>query len=133
MRIDVFFDANVVMYLFGSDAAKADRTEELMLAGGAVSVQVLNEVALVAIRKMRKTWPEIHEILTGIRAKCAVVPVTVAVHERGLAYAERHNLNLYDAMIAAAAVLSGCTTLLSEDMQDGLVIDGLTIRNPYAA
>jgi predicted nucleic acid-binding protein len=45
--------------------------------------------------------------------------------------AERYILNIYDAMIVAAAQLAGCTVLYSEDMHDGLVIDRLTIRNPY--
>ena len=132
MRIDVFFDSNVVLHMFGSDVAKADRSQILIRVGGVVSVQVLNECAVVARRKMRKTWPETHEILAGLRAKCAVTPLTLAIHDRGLAYAERYQFALYDSMIVSAAVLAGCTTLFTEDMQDGLVIDGLTIRNPYA-
>jgi predicted nucleic acid-binding protein len=46
--------------------------------------------------------------------------------------AERYQLGVYDGMIVAAALVAGCTTLYSEDMHDGLVIDQLTIRNPYA-
>jgi predicted nucleic acid-binding protein len=34
-------------------------------------------------------------------------------------------------MIVAAAQLAGCTVLYSEDMHDGLVVEGLAIRNPY--
>jgi len=45
--------------------------------------------------------------------------------------AERHGLSLYDAMIAAAARLAGCRTILSEDMQDGLRLEGMRIRNPF--
>ena len=38
----------------------------------------------------------------------------------------------YDALIVAAALLAGCRTLHSEDMQHGQVVDGrLTIRNPF--
>jgi predicted nucleic acid-binding protein len=61
-----------------------------------------------------------------------VVPVTEETHVLGLALAARHSLSLYDGMIVAAAQLAGCTVLYSEDMHDGLVIDRLTIRNPYA-
>jgi predicted nucleic acid-binding protein len=49
----------------------------------------------------------------------------------GLALAERCKLSVHDGMIVAAAQLAGCTILYSEDMHDGLVIDRLTIRNPY--
>jgi predicted nucleic acid-binding protein len=62
-----------------------------------------------------------------------VVPTTEETHVRGIALAPRYSLSVYDGMIVAAAQLAGCTVLYSEDMHDGLVIDRLTIRNPYAA
>jgi predicted nucleic acid-binding protein len=47
--------------------------------------------------------------------------------------AERYQLSIYDAMIAASALAAGCTTLFSEDMQDGLVINRkLKVKNPFA-
>jgi predicted nucleic acid-binding protein len=53
-------------------------------------------------------------------------------HQRGLAVAERYRFSFYDALIVAAALESGCTTLFSEDLQDGQVIDQtLTVRNPF--
>jgi predicted nucleic acid-binding protein len=133
MRTDAFFDSNVVLYLFGPHSDKAVRSERLLADGGVVNVQVLNEIANVALRKMRKPWIQAREMLNGIRANCSVVSVTIETHERGLAIAERYQLQLYDGMIVAAAQLAGCTVLYSEDMRDGLVIDRLTIRNPFAA
>ena len=67
-----------------------------------------------------------------MRGKCEIVPLTLETHMRGIAYAERYKLAIYDSMIVAAAVTAGCTTLYSEDMHDGLVIDGVTVRNPFA-
>lgn len=131
MAIDVFFDTNVVVYALSADAAKAARSEALLARGGVVSVQVLNEVARVARGRMRKKWSEVHEIVAGVRAKCAVAPMTIEIHELGLACAERYQLNIFDSMSVATALLAGCTTLYSEDMHDGLVIDALTIRSPY--
>ena len=52
-----------------------------------------------------------------VRALCRVAPVTVAVHERGLEIAARYGFAVYDAMIWAAALSVGCTTLYSADMQ----------------
>jgi predicted nucleic acid-binding protein len=48
-----FFDSNVVLYLLSGDAAKADRAEALLEAGGVISVQVLNEVTSVCRRKLK--------------------------------------------------------------------------------
>jgi predicted nucleic acid-binding protein len=127
-----FFDTNVLLYLLSADTTKADTAEHMLAAGGIISVQVLNEFVAVATRKMNLTWPEIHEILAQVRLLCAVQPLSVAAHERALAIAERYRLSIYDALIVATALLAGCVTLYSEDLQDGEIIERqLTIRNPF--
>jgi predicted nucleic acid-binding protein len=129
-----FFDTNVVLYLLSADTAKADRAEELLAVGGTISVQVLNEFVAVASRKLRMSWVEIREVLAQIRAICAVVPITIETHERAFRVAERYGLSIYDALIVSAALLAGCKTIHSEDMQHGQVIERqLTIRNPFAS
>ena len=129
---DRFFDTNVLLYLLSGDDAKADCAEEALASGGVISVQVLNEFASVAARKLKMSMVEIREVLTTIRAVCKLVPISEETHDRGLELSERYGLSFYDAMIVASALLVGCKTLLSEDMQDGQVIDGsLEIRNPF--
>ena len=131
---DRFIDTNVLLYLLSADEAKADRAEETLAGGGVLSVQVLNEFAAVAFRKLGMSIGEIREALATIRAVCAVVPISEETHELGLQIAERYGLSLYDSMVIASALLAGCNTLLSEDLQDGQVIDGrLAIRNPFLA
>lgn len=127
-----FFDTNVLLYLASSDRMKADRAEALLGDGGAISVQVLNEVANVARRKMQMPWRDTHDFLSLLRGLLAVHPVTLETHEAGLALAERYGLSTYDAMIAAAALQAGCDTLWSEDMQHGMTLSvQLTIRDPF--
>ena len=126
-----FFDTNVLIYL-ASDPTRAGRIRELVTTGGTISVQVLNEIATVTRRKLRFSWPETADFLLLIRALLAVTPITLSVHEVGLRLAERYRLSIYDGMIAAAALAAGCNTLWSEDMHDGLVIDGqLRVVNPF--
>src|SRR5271154_3821904 len=119
-----FFDTNVLLYLLSADS-KADKAEALLAVGGVVSVQVLNEFVSVAFRKLKMTWPEIREILATIRAICEVFPLTVEIHETGLAIAERYGLSIYDSLILAAAVKAECRIVYSEDMQDGQVLQGV--------
>jgi predicted nucleic acid-binding protein len=126
-----FFDTNVLLYLLSAEVAKAERAEALVAQGGTVSVQVLNEFASVASRKLRMPIAEIRDCLEPIRSVCAVQPVTVETHARGLEVAERCGLSIYDSMIVAAALLAGCDTLYSEDLHDGQRIDTLAIRNPF--
>jgi predicted nucleic acid-binding protein len=127
-----FFHTNVLIYLASGDAAKADRAEAALANGGAISVQVLNEIANVARRKMQMSWDETHALLSMLRGLLTVHPLTVETHEAGLRLAERYGLATYDAMIAASALDAGCDTLLSEDMQHGMALDqGLRIVNPF--
>jgi predicted nucleic acid-binding protein len=129
-----FFDTNVVLHMLSADTVKADRAEELLAAGGTVSLQVLNEFVSVASRKLRMSWIEIREVLAQIRAVCDVRTMTIETHEGALRLAERYGLSIYDSLIVSAALLADCTTLHSEDMQDGQVIDRvLTIRNPFTS
>lgn len=128
-----FLDTNVLLYLLSADAAKADRSEALLASGAVIGVQMLNEFASVARKKLGMAWKEVDEVLALIRKRCAVRDLTVAIHERALALAVRHRLSWDDALIVAAAIDAGSAVLYSEDMQDGMKIGGrLVIRNPFA-
>ncbi len=127
-----FFDTNVLLYLLSADAAKADRVEEALVAGGTISVQVLNEFTSVALRKLGMKVSQVREALEPITEICEVMPLTTQIHQRGLQVAERYRFSFYDALIVAAALESGSTTLYSEDLQDGQVIDRvLAVKNPF--
>ena len=129
---DSFFDSNVLLYLASGDPMKADLAERLVAKGGTISVQVLNEIANVARRKMRMSWKETKSFLTTVQSLLPVVPVTVETHEAGIALAERYGFSIHDAMIVASAMLTGCDTLWSEDLQHGMAIDHrLRILNPF--
>lgn len=126
-----FIDSNIVLYLLSADAAKADRAEMLVSQGGIISVQVLNEVAAVCRGKLKMPWDEIDPLLQAMKTACTVQPLTQDTHERAMALARQFQFSIYDANIVSAALLSGASTLYSEDMQHGLRIDRLTIRNPF--
>ncbi len=129
---DAFLDTSVVLYLLSDEAAKADRTEELLAQTGVVSVQVLNEFAAVASRKLALSLPEIREVLGTVRTLCITHPLTEASHDLGLEIAQRHRFSLYDSMIVASALLAGCKTLYTEDLQHRQVIEKrLTVVNPF--
>jgi len=126
-----FLDSNVVLYLLSGDALKADRAQALLEAGAVISVQVLNEVTSVCLRKLKMPWNEIDALLLAVKAACQVLPLTMVSHEKAVALAKRFQLSFYDANIVASALVSGAPMLLSEDMHSGLLIDGLVIQNPF--
>jgi predicted nucleic acid-binding protein len=127
-----FLDTSVLIHIASDDPVKASQAEAIIGSGGAISMQVLNELANVARRKMRMSWQDTHTFLSLLRSLLTVHSVTVETHETGLALAERYNLSTYDAMIAASALQADCDTLWSEDMQHGMTLDDrLRIINPF--
>ena len=128
---DIFLDSNVILYLLSSNEHKADIAEKLLNQKPNISVQVLNEITSVCHRKIKMPWDEIHELLAAVKANCTIVPLTVDTHAQAVQIAQQHRLSFYDSQIVAAAVVSGARTLMSEDMQNGMVMHGLSIKNPF--
>ncbi|MGA7853900.1 MAG: PIN domain-containing protein [Candidatus Acidiferrales bacterium] len=133
MPAKAFFDTNLLIYSVAEGDPRAARAEELLASGGVLSVQVLNEFVSVARRKIQMSWSDITEALDAFRILCpSPLPITVQLHESALKIAEQHGYNIFDALVLAAALEAGCTTLYSEDLHDGQIIaGGLTIRNPF--
>ena len=130
----MFFDTNVLLYLLSEDTVKADRAEDLLTGHGVISVQVLNEFAVVCSRKMGLSWSEIKDILGPIRAVCDIEPLSLESHERGIEVAERYGFSFFDATIVASALDAGCNVLYSEDLQhDQLIGNRLRVRNPFVS
>jgi predicted nucleic acid-binding protein len=129
-----FLDTNVLVYALGQRDDRTPVAEALLAAGGVISVQVLNELAAVAHRKLKMPWADVAAALDAMKALCpSPVPLTLATHDLALRLAVSYGYHVYDGLIIAAALKSECTTLYSEDLHGGQVIDGrLTIRNPFA-
>lgn len=128
------FDTNVLIYVYSSDA-KAIVANQLMRKGGSICIQNLNEFANVARRKLGFSWQEIESAIDDLVSLFgSPSALDLDVHLAGVRLAERYNLSVYDALIVSAALSMDCETLYSEDMHDGLIIDGrLRIVNPFAA
>ncbi len=133
MPVKYFLDTNVLIYALAKDDPRASKTEALLASGGVLSVQALNEFVSVARRKLGMSWREIRESLDVIGILCPKpVPISLDTHKAALAIAEHYGYNIYDALVATAALESGCKTLYSEDLQDGQIINRqLTVRNPF--
>ena len=129
-----FLDTNILVYAALQPGRRSDTARALLARRGIVSIQVLNEFANVACRKLRRPWPEIVRALDAIRTLChPPLPMTLNTHQFALTIAEQTGYQFYDALIVAAALEAGCEILYSEDLQHGRLIDGcLTILDPFA-
>lgn len=127
-----FFDTNLLIYALAEGDSRADTAQKLLLGGGVVSVHVLNEFVAAARRKLKMSWQDVREALADFLVFCPnPIPVGVEIHERALGIAERYLYGIYDSLVIAAAIHSGCRLLYSEDMQEGQQVESVTIRNPF--
>ena len=127
-----FIDTNVLIY--GQETgAKSETARRVILAGGVISVQVLNDFAAVLRRKFGLERAVIADSLADVRtALDRVRPIGVEIHTSAVALARSHGFSFHDALIVASALDAGCETLLTEDLQAGRRVNGLTIVNPFA-
>lgn len=127
-----FLDTSILIYVISLGDARAAKAEKLLADGGYISVQVLNEFAAAAYRKLKMPWHEVRDALSAVRTLCEPpVPLSVETHEAALEIAEQYGYHIHDALILAAALGADCDTLYTEDMQDGQRIGEITIRNPF--
>jgi predicted nucleic acid-binding protein len=127
-----FFDTNVLVYAFANDEAKRSRAQQILAEGGVISVQVVNEFANVLHKKQRQEWPRIEAALAVVENWFEIArPLTIDTHHAALALARDHGLSLYDALIVAAALETGCAKLYSEDFQHGRRFGELAIVDPF--
>ena len=105
----------------------------MILAGGVIDVQVLHEFSAVLRRKFSLEWEVIAEAIADVRtALYPVRPIDVVIHTEAVSLAHMHGFSFHDSLIVASALGAGCDTLLTEDLQAGRRIEGLTIVNPFA-
>ena len=127
-----FLDTNVLIYAQG-EGLKGETARQVILDGGVISVQVLNEFAAVLRRKFGLGWDAIAQALGDARAALDPVrPIDVGTHGDALELARSHGFNFYDALIVAAAIEADCDVLLTEDLQSGRRIGPVTVVNPFA-
>ena len=133
MSDKVFFDTNVLLYTIGQHDARTPIAEALLSRGGLVSVQVLNELASVAHRRLRMSWPEVTEALGAIRILCpSPLPISAEMHDAALRLAGQLGFHIYDALIVAAALEADCATLYTEDLNNGQRYGSVSVVNPFA-
>ncbi len=126
-----FFDTNLFVYAISGDARGAVARSRLR-NGGVISAQVLNEFVRVSRKKLRLDWSVIATALAEFRLLVAEVrPVAESTHDIAVALAREHGLDIYDALIVAAALEAGCDRLYSEDLQHGRRFGDCVIVNPF--
>ena len=96
-----------------------------------VSTQVLSETCNVLRKKFGMEWSEIRAIIQELRHLFEVIRVQENTIDHAIEIAERMKVPYFDSLMLAAASEANCTVLYSEDFQNGQIIEGVTVINPF--
>lgn len=134
-----FFDTNIFVYSFDrSDPVKQRRAQTLIersieLRNGVISYQVVQEFLNVALRRFQRVLPPADArtyMMLILIPMCEVYP-DGRLYAEGITIAEETGWGFYDSLIVASAAAAGCTLLWTEDLQNGRMVHGVEIRNPF--
>jgi len=130
--VPAFADTNVVVYAFAKDDAKIAVAEDILEKQPTISVQVISEFLNVCRVKLGMDISTRHKLARELIAGCNVVALDPRVVEKAMEVESEGQISYWNAQIVAAALLSGCDTLFTEDLEHGRTFDGqLTVINPF--
>jgi predicted nucleic acid-binding protein len=134
MSVNAFIDTNIFIYTQRTDAPQktAIADETIHFFACFASTQVLNEICNILTKKYPTPVDEIETFLQDIRDSCEIALITEERISEALALHDRLQFSYYDALMIVSALSCNCEYLISEDMQDGQIINGkLKIVNVF--
>ena len=125
-------DSNILLYLHDeSDKRKREIAKDILSDNPKISTQVISEFINVARRQLDLPKADIVVYCADLLQDCEIIPVLHDTLTNAAALIQKYDFQIFDSIIVASALEASCTILYSEDMQHGLVIDGLKIINPF--
>jgi predicted nucleic acid-binding protein len=135
--IRVALDSNLLIYAeLEPESEKGTRSAELILRAarnGVIPVQVLGEYLRFVQRRVPEAFDDAIRQASIYRAAFLTPPTTDAVIDTASSLARTHRMQLWDCVVCVASAQAGAKVLLTEDMQDGRILDGLRLVNPFVA
>jgi predicted nucleic acid-binding protein len=134
--IRIALDSNILIYAeLEPESDKGTRSADLILRAarnGVIPAQVLGEYLRFIQRRVPDAFEGAIRQASLYQAAFLTPPTTDAIINRASALAHAHRVQLWDCVVCTAATQAGAKVLLTEDMQDGRILDGLRLINPFA-
>jgi predicted nucleic acid-binding protein len=129
-----FVDSNIILYLFTDDTRKKEIIVSMFSARYIISTQVVGENVNVCLKKLRLGKADAFAHAKNLLAVFTVANIFSSTINSAFELSLKYGFSYWDALIVATALENKCSVLLSEDMQHGLIVEGvLTITNPFRA
>ena len=134
MKDKVFIDTNVIVYLYSEDEKdkQSCALAATVLNSCVTSTQVLNEFSNVCLKKLKMPTEIIENAIDEISKEFDVELIDSKTIKKALDLHKKYNFHYYDCLILASALACGCKYVLTEDLNNGQIIENsLTIRNIF--
>jgi predicted nucleic acid-binding protein len=138
MHAKIFFDTNILVYAYSSDAPDKQRIAHEMIEDGmrygigVISPQVLGEFFVTITRKVKTPMaPDTARMEIENFQGLDVVSSDRALVLQAIDLQTRFQVNYWDAMIIASALRANCRTILSEDLAHGQKYGEVEVKNPF--
>ncbi len=133
----VAIDSNILIYAeIEPESAKGGRSADLILRSarnGVMPAQVLGEFLRFVQRRVPASFEEAIRQALIYQSVFITPPTTETIVNKASELARAHRLQFWDCVICAASAEARAKVLLTEDMQDGRILDGLRLMNPFVA
>jgi predicted nucleic acid-binding protein len=134
-------DTNVLVYAYDpSDGDKRKRSIEVLESlgtrqMGSLSAQILGKFFVTVTRKIPSpmTEAEAERSVTNYARSWVVYDLTKSIVLEAMRGLQRHRLSYWDSLIWATAKLNNVPNILSEDFNDGALLEGVRFLNPFTA
>ena len=134
----LFIDTNIIIYAYDVTAGKKHEVARKIIADlwnsglGVISTQVLQEFFVNVVQKIPRPMDkqQAKEIVRDLLKWRVVVNTGDSIID-AIDICLRYGYSFWDSMIIEAAIKGGARVLISEDLQDGQEISGVTIKNPF--
>ncbi len=130
----IALDTNVLIYLHEIDPGSEKRriVNELIAGSPLISSQVVSEYLNVCNKRLKMTKQDSLDSLMGWLPFCNLAVFEIAIFNAAIRLIEKYQFQMFDGIVVASALGSGCSILYSEDMQHGLSVEKkLKIINPF--
>ena len=136
MPVRATLDSNILVYAELEPkqlkGIAAQRVIELAATNGVIANQALLEFVAVVRRRLPTSLPSAIAKVEAWAQVFETAPTTSLVMTDALRLVDAHQFQVWDAVIWSAARAAGATVFLSEDLQDGLVLEGMQVMNPFS-
>ena len=134
----VFFDTNILVYSVDeNDLQKKEIASQLLTDAsssktGIISTQSLQEFYNVAVKKLKLSKQIAKEYVELFSSRLTVRQVTIPLILNAIDISIKNKLSFWDSLILSSANDNGCIIVYSEDLNNGQIVNGTKILNPFA-